>query len=170
VRGGVSEAERAAHYSTLEESFPEVYRQFLKIAAQLEKHFRDTQDMEFTIERNRLFMLQTRTASGRRRRGANRGRYGRRKADRSQTALKRVEPNSSSSFCIRGSTVEQEARDARGLPASPGAVNGEVVFSADEAVAVAEAGRKVILVRVETSPEDIHGMQVAEGILTAAAG
>ena len=172
ARQGISEAERAAQYSTLEESFPDVYKQFLKIAARLEKHFRDTQDMEFTIERNRLFMLQTRNGK---RTAQAAVRIAVDMADEKlidrKTALKRVEPEQLEQFLHpRLDPSSKKHVIARGLPASPGAVNGEVVFSADEAVAVAEAGRKVILVRLETSPEDIHGMQVAEGILTARGG
>jgi len=172
ARQGISEAERVAQYSTLEESFPEVYEQFLKIAAQLEKHFRDTQDMEFTIERNRLFMLQTRNGK---RTAQSAVRIAVDMADEKlidrKTALKRVEPEQLEQFLHpRLDPSSKKHVIARGLPASPGAVNGEVVFSADEAVVVSEAGRKVILVRLETSPEDIHGMQVAEGILTARGG
>jgi len=172
ARQGISETERVAHYSTLQESFPEVYKQFLKISAQLEKHFRDTQDMEFTIERNRLFMLQTRngkrTAQAAVRIAVDMA--GEKLIDR-KTALMRVEPEQLEQFLHpRLDPSSKKHVIARGLPASPGAVNGEVVFSADEAVAVAFAGRKVILVRLETSPEDIHGMQVAEGILTARGG
>jgi len=88
-----------------------------------------------------------------------------------KTALKRVEPEQLEQFLHpRLNPASKKTVIARGLPASPGAVNGEVVFSADEAVAVAASGRKVILVRLETSPEDIQGMQVAEGILTARGG
>src|SRR5208283_271799 len=137
-----------------------------------EKHFRDTQDMEFTIERNRLFMLQTRTGK---RTAQAAVRIAVDMADEKlidrKTALKRVEPEQLEQFLHpRLDPASKKHVIARGLPASPGAVNGEVVFSADEAVVVAEAGRKVILVRLETSPEDIHGMQVAEGILTARGG
>src|SRR5216683_7866763 len=171
-RSGISEAERASNFGTLEESFPAVYKEFLKIASQLEKHFRDCQDMEFTIERNRLFMLQTRTGK---RTAEAAVRIAVDMADEKlidrKTALKRVEPEQLEQFLhprLDPSTKKRVI--ARGLPASPGAVNGEVVFSADEAVAVSDAGRKVILVRVETSPEDIQGMQVAEGILTARGG
>ena len=172
ARSGISEAERAAQYSTLEESFPDVYKQFLKISAQLEKHFCDTQDMEFTIERNRLFMLQTRNGK---RTAQAAVRIAVDMADEKlidrKTALKRVEPEQLEQFLHpRLDPSSKKHVIARGLPASPGAVNGEVVFSADEAVAVAASGRKVILVRLETSPEDIHGMQVAEGILTARGG
>ena len=172
ARARISEAERAANYPTLEESFPEVYKQFIKISSQLEKHFHDTQDMEFTIERNRLFMLQTRTGK---RTAEAAVRIAVDMADEKlidrKTALKRVEPEQLEQFLHpRLDPASKKTVIARGLPASPGAVNGEVVFSADEAVVVAEAGRKVILVRLETSPEDIHGMQVAEGILTARGG
>ena len=171
-RQGIGEAERAAQYPTLEESFPGVYKQLLQISTRLEKHFRDTQDMEFTIERNRLFMLQTRTGK---RTAQAAVRIAVDMADEKlidrKTALKRVEPEQLEQFLHpRLDPSSKKHVIARGLPASPGAVNGEVVFSADEAVAVAEAGRKVILVRLETSPEDIHGMQVAEGILTARGG
>ena len=171
-RAGISEAERASHYATLEESFPAAYKELLKIAARLEKHFRDCQDMEFTIERNRLFMLQTRTGK---RTAEAAVRIAVDMADEKlidrKTALKRVEPEQLEQFLHPRLDPNTKKRViARGLPASPGAVNGEVVFSADEAVAVSEAGRKVILVRVETSPEDIQGMQVAEGILTARGG
>jgi pyruvate, orthophosphate dikinase len=171
-RAGISEEERAASYPTLEEGFPAVYKEFLKIAARLEKHFRDTQDMEFTIERNRLFMLQTRTGK---RTAQSAVRIAVDMADEKlidrKTALKRVEPEQLEQFLHpRLDPAAKKTVLARGLPASPGAVNGEVVFSADEAVAVAAAGRKVILVRLETSPEDIAGMQVAEGILTARGG
>ncbi len=171
-RAGISEEERAANYPTLEESFPTVYKELLTIAARLEKHFRDTQDMEFTIERNRLFMLQTRTGK---RTAQAAVRIAVDMADEKlidrKTALKRVEPEQLEQFLHpRLDPASKKIVIARGLPASPGAVNGEVVFSADEAVAVAAAGRKVILVRLETSPEDIQGMQVAEGILTARGG
>ena len=171
-RAGISEAERAANYPTLEESFPAVYKELLKISARLEKHFRDTQDMEFTIERNRLFMLQTRTGK---RTAQSAVRIAVDMADEKlidrKTALRRVEPEQLEQFLHpRLDPAAKKTVLARGLPASPGAVNGEVVFSADEAVAVAAAGRKVILVRLETSPEDIQGMQVAEGILTARGG
>ena len=172
ARSGISEAERRAKFATLEESFPAVYKEFLKISARLEKHFRDCQDMEFTIERNRLYMLQTRTGK---RTAEAAVRIAVDMADEKlidrKTALQRVEPEQLEQFLHpRLDPSSKKHVLAQGLPASPGAVNGEVVFSADEAVAVAHAGRKVILVRLETSPEDIHGMQVAEGILTARGG
>ncbi len=171
-RNGVEEKKRAANHETLEETFPTVYKELLKISSRLEKHFRDMQDMEFTIERERLFMLQTRTGK---RTAAAAVRVAvemaeERLIDR-RTALMRVEPAQLEQL-LHPRLDPQAAKEviARGLPASPGAVAGEVAFSADEAVAVSQAGRPVILVRIETSPEDIHGMQVAEGILTARGG
>ncbi|HYA36507.1 MAG TPA: pyruvate, phosphate dikinase [Candidatus Binataceae bacterium] len=172
AREGISEADRKAKSPTMEETFPKVYKELLAISSRLEKHFRDCQDMEFTIERQRLFMLQTRTGK-RTAEAAVRiavDMADERLIDR-PTALQRVEPSQLEQ--LLHPRLDPSAKKnviARGLPASPGAVAGEIVFSADEAVAVAEAGRKVILVRVETSPEDIHGMQVAEGILTARGG
>jgi pyruvate, orthophosphate dikinase len=171
-RNHVSEDERHARHATLEEGFPQAYRDLLKVASRLERHFRDMQDLEFTIERGKLYMLQTR--SGKRTAEA----AVRAAVEMTQeklidraTALLRVEPVQLEQ--LLHPRLDPRAPKhvlARGLPASPGAVAGEVVFNADEAVAVANAGRKVILVRVETSPEDIHGMQVAEGILTARGG
>ena len=168
----IDEAERVARFVTLEEGFPAAYKDLLKISQRLEKHFRDMQDMEFTIERGRLFMLQTRT--------------GKRTAEAAvrtavdmaeeklldrRSALMRVEPGQLEQL-LHPRLDPQAAKEviARGLPASPGAVFGEVAFSADEAVEVHKSGRPVILVRHETSPEDIHGMHVAEGILTARGG
>ncbi len=171
-RNSVSEGERKTLHPTLEEKFPQVYRELLKTALRLEKHFSDMQDMEFTIERGRLFMLQTRTGK-RTAEAAVRiavDMANERLIDR-RTALMRVEPVQLEQL-LHPRLDPSAKKDvlAKGLPASPGAAAGEVVFSADEAVEVAGAGRKTILVRVETSPEDIHGMQVAEGILTARGG
>ena len=171
-RQGMSEADRRVHQATLEESFPQVYGELLKIAARLERHFRDMQDMEFTVERSRLFMLQTRngkrTAAAAVRCAVE---MAQEKLIDKRAALMRVEPVQLEQL-LHPQLDPKAAKKtiARGLPASPGAVAGEAVFSADEAVAVVGAGRKVILVRVETSPEDIHGMQVAEGILTQRGG
>ncbi len=172
ARNEISEAERHARYATLEESFAAVYRELLKVAARLERHFRDMQDMEFTIERGQLFMLQTRngkrTAEAAVRAAVEMAHE--KLIDRA-TALMRVEPVQLEQLLHpRLDPNASKHLLARGLPASPGAGAGEIVFSADEAVAVTKAGRKVVLVRVETSPEDIHGMQVAEGILTARGG
>ena len=168
----ISEEERSSKFATLEELFPEAYKQLLAIAKRLEHHFRDCQDMEFTIERQQLFMLQTRNGK-RTAQSAVRiavDMVEEKLIDR-KVALTRVEPESLEQFLHpRLDPSGKKEVIARGLPASPGAVFGEVAFSADEAVAVSAAGRPVILVRVETSPEDIHGMQVAEGILTARGG
>ena len=169
---GLTEADRAARFPTLEESFPAVFKELLKIAGRLEKHFRDMQDMEFTIERGRLFMLQTRNGK---RTAAAAVRAAVEMAEEKlidrRTALMRVDPLQLEQLLHPGLDPKSaKTVIARGLPASPGAVSGEVVFSADEAVIVHQAGRPVILVRIETSPEDIHGMQVAEGILTARGG
>ena len=169
---GISEADRASRFPTFEESFPAVFKELLKIAGRLEKHFRDMQDMEFTIERGRLFMLQTRngkrTAAAAVRAAVE---MAEEKLIDKRTALMRVDPIQLEQLLHPGLDPKSaKTVIARGLPASPGAVSGEVVFSADEAVIVHQAGRPVILVRIETSPEDIHGMQVAEGILTARGG
>jgi pyruvate,orthophosphate dikinase len=171
-RQGISEAERRANYATLEETFPKVYRELLAIGGRLEHHFKDCQDVEFTIERGRLFMLQTRTGK---RTALSAVRIAVDMADERlidrRTALMRVEPEQLEQLLHpRLDPSAKKVVLARGLPASPGAVTGEVVFSADEAVAVAAAGRPVILVRIETSPDDIHGMQVAEGFLTQRGG
>jgi pyruvate,orthophosphate dikinase len=171
-RNGISEAQRVTNHKTLQETFPKVFKELLAIAGRLEKHFRDMQDMEFTIERSRLFMLQTRngkrTAEAAVRIAVD---MAAEKLISRRAALMRVEPVQLEQL-LHPRLDPKFKREviARGLPASPGAVAGEVVFSADEAVVVAQAGRPVILVRVETSPEDIHGMQVAEGILTARGG
>jgi pyruvate, orthophosphate dikinase len=172
ARNKVSEPDRAAKFATLEELFPAVYKELLNISKRLEHHFRDCQDMEFTIERGRLFMLQTRngkrTAEAAVRIAVE---MAEEKLINRATALTRVEPETLEQFLHpRLDPSSKKEVIARGLPASPGAVFGEVAFSADEAVAVSAAGRPVILVRIETSPEDIHGMQVAEGILTARGG
>ncbi|MGH7905660.1 MAG: pyruvate, phosphate dikinase, partial [Candidatus Binataceae bacterium] len=146
--------------------------QFQQIAQRLEQHYRDVQDLEFTIERGKLYMLQTRT--------------GKRTAEAAvriavdmaaerlidqRTALMRVDPAQLEQLLHPrlDPGVHKEIL-ARGLPASPGAVSGEIVFSAEEAVAAANEGHHVVLVRIETSPEDINGMNVAEGILTARGG
>ena len=168
----IDEAERMAHFPTLEEQFPSVYKGLLKIGSRLEKHFRDMQDMEFTIERGRVFMLQTRTGK-RTAEAAVRVAIemaGEKLIER-RVALLRVEPAQLEQL-LHPRLDPRAGKDviARGLPASPGAVYGEIAFSADEAVVVHKAGRRVILVRHETSPEDIHGMQVADGILTARGG
>src|SRR6202050_3324374 len=171
-REGMSDEQRREKSLTLEEAFPKVYAELLKISKALEHHFKDCQDMEFTIQREKLFMLQTRNGK---RTAEAAVRIATDMADEKlidrRTALMRVDPVQLEQLLHpRLDPNVKKTVIARGLPASPGAVFGDVVFSADEAVAVSGAGRKVILCRIETSPEDIHGMQVAEGILTARCG
>lgn len=157
---------------SMEEVMPESYDQLMVIQQKLEKHYRDMQDIEFTIEKGRLFMLQTR--NGKRTAKAAVGIA----VDMVQEglitekeAILRVAPEQLDQL-LHPSLDPEAKKDviAKGLPASPGAASGEVVFSADEAEEASKLGLKVILVRVETSPEDIHGMHAAQGILTARGG
>ncbi len=160
--------------SEMERDMPEVYRQFEEIARQLEKHYKDVQDMEFTVERGKLYMLQTRTGK---RTGAaavkiavdlvNEGLIDK------ATAVQRVEPAQLDQ--LLHPTIKPEAKAkaqvlAKGLPASPGAASGEVIFDPDEAEQRAQNGEKVILVRTETAPEDFHGMVAAQAVLTSRGG
>ena len=156
----------------MEEAMPEVFAQLLEVRERLERHFRDIQDIEFTVQRGTLYMLQTR--SGKRTAAA---------AVRiaiemvaeglisKEQAIGRVEPGSLDQL-LHPTLDPNAAREiiARGLPASPGAASGKIVFSAAEAEVQAAAGEAVILCRVETSPEDIHGMHAACGILTTRGG
>ncbi|OHA63421.1 MAG: pyruvate, phosphate dikinase [Candidatus Wildermuthbacteria bacterium RIFCSPHIGHO2_01_FULL_47_27] len=152
--------------------FPKCYQELLRISKTLERYFRDMQDIEFTIERGKLWMLQTR---GGKRTAAAAVKIAldmvAEKMITRKTALLRVDPKSLESF-FRPSFDPKAKKNviAKGLAASPGAAVGEAVFDPAEAVNLAEAGRKVILVRQETSPDDIHGMAAAEGILTARGG
>jgi pyruvate, orthophosphate dikinase len=156
----------------MEEVMPQVFAELQKVRARLEQHYRDMQDIEFTVQQGKLFMLQTRT--------------GKRTAPAAlkiavemaesglitkQEAVRRIEPESLDQ--LLHPTLDPKAPKtvlARGLPASPGAASGKVVFSADVAEARAAKGEAVILVRIETSPEDIHGMHAAKGILTTRGG
>src|SRR4051794_5364544 len=156
----------------MEEVMPAVFAELSEVRHTLEDHYRDMQDIEFTVERSKLWMLQTRT--GKRTAAAalkiavslvEEGRISR------EEAIRRIEPNSLDQ--LLHPMLDPNAKItvlARGLPASPGAASGKVVFSADEAEAAAARGDSVILVRVETSPEDIHGMHAAAGILTTRGG
>ncbi|RCW21522.1 pyruvate phosphate dikinase [Ciceribacter lividus] len=157
---------------SLEKVMPEAFAEFRSICDKLESHYRDMQDLEFTIERGKLWMLQAR--SGKRTTKAAmkiavdmaaEGLIG------EEEAVMRIEPSSLDQL-LHPTIDPRVERDVigSGLPASPGAATGEIVFTAEEAVAAEEEGRKVILVRVETSPEDIHGMHAAEGILTTRGG
>jgi pyruvate,orthophosphate dikinase len=156
----------------MEEVLPECYQQLAGIRSILEKHYKDMQDIEFTIEKGKLFMLQTRngkrTASAAIKIAVDMVAEG---LIDEKTAVKRVAPDQLDQL-LHPSLDPKAVKNiiAKGLPASPGAVSGLVVFTADEAESEAKVGRKVILVRVETSPEDIHGMHAAQGILTARGG
>jgi pyruvate,orthophosphate dikinase len=157
---------------SLEQVMPAAFKELTRIYDALEKHYRDMQDLEFTIEQGKLWMLQTR--SGKRTAKAalkiavelaNEGLI------TQDEAVARIDPASLDQ--LLHPTIDPKAERkivATGLPASPGAASGEIVFSSEEAEALKEKGRKVILVRVETSPEDIHGMHAAEGILTTRGG
>ncbi|MDW7657032.1 MAG: pyruvate, phosphate dikinase [Bacillota bacterium] len=158
----------------LKSIMPEVYEQFCQIAGKLEAHYKDMQDMEFTIERGHLFMLQTRngkrTAAAAMKIAVDLVREG---MNTKQEALMKIDPKQLDA--LLHPTFEPDALKAakpitRGLPASPGAACGRIYFNADEATAASERGEKVILVRLETSPEDIQGMNVAQGILTGRGG
>ena len=157
---------------SLEEAMPEVFGQFLDVTARLERHYRDVQDIEFTVEQGRLYMLQTRNAKRTARAAlkvavdlAAEGVITR------EEAILRVEPASLDQL-LHPAIDPNAARDviAAGLPASPGAAVGKLVFDAAEAERLGQAGESVILVREETSPEDIHGMHAARGIVTARGG
>ena len=156
------------------EAFPDAYAHFVKIAELLEKHYKDVQDMEFTIERDKLYMLQTRngkrTAQAAVKIAVDMVEEG--LIDR-ETAITRIEPNQIDQ--LLHPMFEKEELDkatciASGLPASPGAACGKIYFTAEEAVLAHEKGEQVLLVREETSPEDLAGMVAAEGILTARGG
>jgi pyruvate, orthophosphate dikinase len=157
---------------SLETALPEVYREFVRVSQLLERHYRDMQDLEFTVETGKLWMLQTR--SGKRTTKAALRIAVEMAASgliTEQEAVQRIEPGALDQ--LLHPTIDPNATRnviATGLPASPGAAAGEVVFNSDAAEACRKAGRKCILVRVETSPEDIHGMHAAEGILTTRGG
>ncbi|RIL06963.1 MAG: pyruvate, phosphate dikinase [Proteobacteria bacterium] len=161
-----------AHLPTLEEEMPKAYKELAAIRKKLESHYRDMQDVEFTIQNGKLWMLQTRNGKRTVRAAVTIAvEMAREKLIPREVAVTRVDPGSLDQ--LLHPTLDPDAEKkviAKGLPASPGAACGKVVFSADEAEAKAKAGEKVVLVRIETSPEDIHGMYAAEGILTARGG
>jgi pyruvate,orthophosphate dikinase len=164
--------ESGSDKASMEIAMPEAFKELTRIYTLLEKHYRDMQDMEFTVEQGKLWMLQTRggkrTAKAALRIAvelANEGLISK------KDAVSRIDPASLDQ--LLHPTIDPSAtRDviATGLPASPGAASGEIVFSSDEAAKLQADGRNVILVRIETSPEDIHGMHAAEGILTTRGG
>ncbi|ADZ65595.1 pyruvate phosphate dikinase [Brucella melitensis] len=157
---------------SLEKVMPEAFAEFLKVANRLEQHYRDMQDLEFTIERGKLWMLQTR--SGKRTARAALKMAVEMAAEgliSEEEAVLRIDPAALDQ--LLHPTIDPRAERqvvGMGLPASPGAATGEIVFSSEEAEQAKAEGRNVILVRIETSPEDIHGMHAAEGILTTRGG
>ena len=171
VVAGIRTAPKIAEMQT---EMPEVYAEFQRIGQQLEAHYRDVQDLEFTIERGRLYMLQTRsakrTAAAAVRIAADMVEEG---TITKEEAIARIEPAHVDQLLrdqFDGAALDKAPRIAKGLNASPGAAVGRAVFSADTAVEWVERGEKVVLVRIETSPDDFHGMAVAQGILTARGG
>ncbi|WP_300453368.1 pyruvate, phosphate dikinase [Accumulibacter sp.] len=170
----VSEEERRAKFPSLEELMPDIYQQLLQAETKLEKHYSDMQDVEFTIQEGRLWMLQTRNGK---RTGSAMVRIAmemlRQGIIDEKEALRRVDPERLNELLhpvFDPAEIKKARSIAHGLPASPGAATGQIVFFADEAEEWVRKGKKVILVRQETSPEDLRGMSVAQGILTARGG
>ena len=171
---GISEEERAAKYPSMEEAMPEIYKELDALQTKLENHYKDMQDMEFTVQEGKLWFLQTRNGK---RTGAamvkiaidllHQGMID------EKTALERCEPNKLDEL-LHPVFDKEELKKAkvltRGLPASPGAACGQIVFFAEDAAKWRADGHRVVMVRIETSPEDLAGMTVAEGILTARGG
>lgn len=171
---GISEEERASKYPSMEEAMPEIYNQLNELQDKLEHHYRDMQDMEFTVQEGKLWFLQTRNGK---RTGTAMVKIAmdllREGMIDEKTALERCEPNKLDE--LLHPVFDKEALSkakvlTRGLPASPGAATGQIVFFADDAAQWHADGHKVIMVRIETSPEDLAGMTAAEGILTARGG
>ncbi|NPA43411.1 MAG: pyruvate, phosphate dikinase [Chlorobi bacterium] len=171
---GISEEERKAKYPSLEETMPEVYKQLDEIQKKLERHYRDMQDLEFTIQNGNLWILQTRNGK---RTGTAMVKIAMDMLDEglidAEEALMRVDPEKLDEL-LHPVFNRQKSGEVKlitkGLPASPGAATGKIVFFADEAEELASKGEDVILVRIETSPEDLAGMHAANGILTARGG
>ena len=171
---GVSEEERVAKYPSMEEAMPEIYKELDALQTKLENHYRDMQDMEFTVQEGKLWFLQTRNGK---RTGAAMVKIAmdllRQGMIDEKTALMRVEPNKLDELLhpvFNKEALKSAKILTRGLPASPGAAAGQIVFFADDAAEWRAAGKRVVMVRIETSPEDLAGMAVAEGILTARGG
>jgi pyruvate,orthophosphate dikinase len=170
----VSEDERRSKFPSLEELMPDIYQQLLQAETTLENHYRDMQDVEFTIQEGRLWMLQTRNGK---RTGAAMVRIAMQMLKQGmideKEALRRVDPERLNELLhpvFDPAAIKKARSIAHGLPASPGAATGQIVFFADEAEEWVRKGKTVILVRQETSPEDLRGMSVAKGILTARGG
>ncbi len=174
VLANVSEGERAVKFPSLEEAMPAVYAELNATQQKLEDHYSDMQDLEFTMQDGKLWLLQTRngkrTCAAMVKIAMDMLRQG---SIDEKSALKRVEPNKLDELLhpvFEEAAMKSATVITKGLPASPGAATGQIVFHADEAEEWAAAGKKIILVRIETSPEDLKGMNVAEGILTARGG
>jgi pyruvate,orthophosphate dikinase len=170
----VNEDERRTRYPSLEELMPKIYQELLHAETTLENHFKDMQDLEFTVQEGKLWMLQTRNGK---RTGAAMVRIAMEMLQQGlideKTALQRVAPDRLNELLhpiFDAQALKDAQAIARGLPASPGAASGQIVFFADEADEWSRRGLAVILVRQETSPEDLRGMSVAQGILTARGG
>ncbi len=173
-RAGISEEERVAKYPSMEEAMPELYKQLDDIQTKLENHYRDMQDMEFTVQEGKLWFLQTRNGK---RTGTAMVKIAmdlvREGLIDEKTAIMRCEPQKLDELLhpvFDKAALKAAKVITQGLPASPGAACGQIVFHADDAQAWHENGHKVIMVRIETSPEDLAGMSAAEGILTARGG
>lgn len=171
---GISEEERASKYPSMEEAMPAIYKELDELQTKLENHYKDMQDMEFTVQEGKLWFLQTRNGK---RTGAAMVKISmdllRQGMIDEKTALLRCEPNKLDELLhpiFDKEALKQAKVLTRGLPASPGAACGQIVFFADDAAAWRAAGKRVVMVRIETSPEDLAGMTVAEGILTARGG
>ena len=171
---GISEEERMAKYPSMEESMPAIYKELDDLQNKLEQHYRDMQDMEFTVQDGKLWFLQTRNGK---RTGTAMVKIAmdlvREGMIDEKTALLRCEPNKLDELLhpIFDKEALKKAKVlTRGLPASPGAASGQIVFFADDAAKWHDDGHRVIMVRIETSPEDLAGMSAAEGILTARGG
>ena len=171
---GISEEERASKYPSMEEAMPEIYKELDAIQTKLENHYRDMQDMEFTVQEGKLWFLQTRNGK---RTGTAMVKIAMDLVKEGlideKTAIKRCEPQKLDELLhpVFDSKALKAAKViTQGLPASPGAACGQIVFHADDAQEWAKDGKKVVMVRIETSPEDLAGMSAAEGILTARGG
>lgn len=173
-RAGIDEATRKAQYPSMEETFPEIYAELDAIQHKLEEHYHDMQDLEFTVQEGKLWLLQTRNGK---RTGQAMVKIAmdllRDKLISEEEALLRVEPAKLDELLhpvFDKNALTSAKVLSKGLPASPGAATGQIVFFADDAANWHEQGKKVIMVRIETSPEDLAGMSVAQGILTARGG
>jgi pyruvate,orthophosphate dikinase len=173
-RAGISEEERLAKYPSMEEAMPEIYKELDSIQTKLENHYRDMQDMEFTVQEGKLWFLQTRNGK---RTGTAMVKIAmdllREGLIDEKTAILRCEPQKLDELLhpvFDKEALKQAKVITQGLPASPGAATGQIVFHADDAQAWHKDGKRVVMVRIETSPEDLAGMASAEGILTARGG